>query len=220
MINWMYLTMNSRNFKGFSIIELGVVLAILGIVFGGVFSGFGEIRSVAKQLESESTQKEIKKQLMKFAMVNKYLPCPDTDATIDGMENRTAVVVGTDIWNVCNADFGAFWTDLKSEGFIKGTAAAGGAASDSGPIHALDGTFIANGGGAATDEPFTKNYICATNIENSIAQGMDTKLDDGVSNAGIVRTSDANGAAVPANAAELDATYAGGTTASVICKEL
>jgi len=99
--------MNSRKLKGFSIVELGVVLAILGIVFVGVFSDTGEIRSVTKQLESEAIQKDIKKQLMKFAMVNKYLPCPDSDANPDGMENRTAVAVGTDVFNVCSADFGA-----------------------------------------------------------------------------------------------------------------
>ena len=93
--------------KGFSIVELGVVLAILGIVFIGVFSGFGEQRSVIKQLESEETQKNIKNQLMKFAMINKYLPCPDSDTSPDGNENRTSVTVGADSINVCSSDFGA-----------------------------------------------------------------------------------------------------------------
>jgi prepilin-type N-terminal cleavage/methylation domain-containing protein len=93
--------------KGFSLVEMSVVLVIIGVVFLGAFSGVGEQRKVAKQLETEEILKNVKEQIMKFAMVNKYLPCPDTDVTPDGVQNRTSVpVAGIPDVNVCSRDFG------------------------------------------------------------------------------------------------------------------
>jgi prepilin-type N-terminal cleavage/methylation domain-containing protein len=93
--------------KGFSLVEMSVVLVIIGVVFLGAFSGTGEQRKVAKQLKSEETLKNVKEQIMKFAMVNKYLPCPDNDVTPDGMQNRVAVpVAGIPDVNVCSSDIG------------------------------------------------------------------------------------------------------------------
>lgn len=72
---------------GFSIVELAVVLAILGLVFVGFTSGIGSFYHSANIEDSERIQLNIKKQLLNFVVVNKYLPCPDTDA--DGQENRS-----------------------------------------------------------------------------------------------------------------------------------
>ena len=83
--------------KGFSLVELTVVLAIVGIIFFSAIGGMGEKRAVQKQLESEQTLKSLKKSLLKFALINRYLPCPDTDN--DGFENRNPD--GT-----CGRDFG------------------------------------------------------------------------------------------------------------------
>ncbi|WEJ62259.1 type II secretion system protein [Thiomicrorhabdus lithotrophica] len=90
--------------NGFSVVELAIVLGIIGIVFVGAISGLGEHRSTAKQLESQKNQANIKDQLIKFAVINKYLPCPDTDG--DGAENRVLATVAGASVNVCSADNG------------------------------------------------------------------------------------------------------------------
>ena len=90
--------------NGFSVLELAIVLGVIGIVFVGAISGLSEHRSTAKQLESQKIQANIKQQLIKFAVINKYLPCPDTDG--DGTENRVLATVAGASVNVCSLDTG------------------------------------------------------------------------------------------------------------------
>lgn len=92
--------------KGFSLVELAIVLAVLGVVFFGVTSNYGEFFATNKQVESEQKVEKIKQYLMKYAIANKYLPCPDTDATPTGTENRQNVTVGTDVFERCDSDIG------------------------------------------------------------------------------------------------------------------
>lgn len=92
--------LKQSNQKGFSLVELTIVVGVIGIVLYGAIAGLSEFRQVDKQQESKQNLANIKQQLIKFAMINKYLPCPDTSAlgARDGRENRNA--------NECTRDFG------------------------------------------------------------------------------------------------------------------
>jgi len=87
---------------GFTLVEISVVLVIVGVLMAGALSGVGEKRAVTKQLESEKKLQNIKQQLLKFAMINKYLPCPG----VNGREVRTSESVGANTINKCQTDFG------------------------------------------------------------------------------------------------------------------
>lgn len=91
--------MNKLNFKnstqGFSLVEMLIVLAILGIVFVGATSGLSSFRQVSGLTESEQKLANIKEQLLKFAESNYYLPCPDIDG--NGRENRILSAVANNI---------------------------------------------------------------------------------------------------------------------------
>ncbi len=73
--------------KGFTLVELSIVIAILGIVFVGFATGLGTFQHSKTTSEGQLSVGNIKKQVLNFGVINKYLPCPDTDD--DGLENRT-----------------------------------------------------------------------------------------------------------------------------------
>lgn len=65
--------------RGFSLVELAIVLVIVGLLSGGL------LLSLSAQNESQNYSRarqelaEIKDALLGFAAANGYLPCPDTD---------------------------------------------------------------------------------------------------------------------------------------------
>lgn len=82
--------MINYNSKGFSLIELAIVLAVLTLFIGGAISTYS--RWVEKQLFEEATANidEAEKAIIGFAMNEGYLPCSNNSANIDGLEDRFA----------------------------------------------------------------------------------------------------------------------------------
>ncbi len=75
--------------RGFTLIELAVVLTVIGILLGGFIT---TLSSRIEQSQREQTKKqleEIKSALLGFASRNGYLPCPTT-ASGGGEQQRTA----------------------------------------------------------------------------------------------------------------------------------
>lgn len=193
---------NLQNQKGFTLVEIAIVLVIIGLLLGGVLKGQelienSKIKSVTQDFDGISAA---------------YYAYQDRTGRVPGDND------GADNFDGIISDTGEFWNDLRSEGFITGAAVATGA-SASGPTHALDGSFIAGAGSATA--AFIKNHICATNIESGVAQGIDVKVDDGESTTGVYRATEVSATALP-TAANLTTTgdYTGDDTGSVICKEL
>ncbi len=184
-------TVTTDNQKGFTLVEIAIVLVIIGLLLGGVLKG--------QELITNSKIKSTTGDLEGIA------------AAYYAYQDRTGTIAGdTDTNGSIDSDV-AFWNDLRTEGFISG------ASGTSAPRHDLDGTFIAGGfGGSVTVFGNTKNYICATNIENSVAQGMDTKLDDGNATTGVVLAE--KGTTLFTTTPTND--YDGSADATVVCKEL
>ena len=65
--------------KGFSLIEIAIVLVVLGLLLGGLL---GPLSVRVEQQERAKTQallEEIKEALLGYAAINGYLPCPTTE---------------------------------------------------------------------------------------------------------------------------------------------
>ena len=185
-------TNSVQNQKGFTLVEIAIVLVIIGLLLGGVLKGQelitnSKIKAVTGDLEGVSAA---------------YYAYQDRTGRLPGDANNDGKI---------DSD-AAFWPDLRTEGFIAGISTA-----TSGPRHDLDGSFVASPPVAAVFG--TRNFVCATNVSNRVAQGMDTKLDDGVATTGSIRSSAS--AATPATTAPTAlAAYDGTDQATVICKEL
>lgn len=74
--------------RGFSLIEIAIVLVIVGLLLGGLLMPLATQVDQQRIVETKKTMEEVKDALVGFAVLNGFLPCPDTNN--DGQENRTA----------------------------------------------------------------------------------------------------------------------------------
>ena len=148
---------NLQTQKGFTLVEIAIVLVIIGLLLGGVLKGQelienAKIKSLTSQFDNVTAAY--------YAFNDRKSDFPDT------------------------ANDDQFWFGLKEEGFISGTL---GSSTDSdGPVHGYDGTFYVEIG-AGTTLKDGKAYICASNVPNDVGQSIDTKSDDGVVDSGTYR---------------------------------
>jgi prepilin-type N-terminal cleavage/methylation domain-containing protein len=84
--------------RGFSLLEMAVVLVIVGFLLGGLLGSAGTMRDRQREDDTQAQLEEIRDALITFAVVNRRLPCPANPATADtvlgaGLE-RTPIVTG------------------------------------------------------------------------------------------------------------------------------
>ena len=95
------ITRPSNSPRGFTLVELAVVLVIVSLLAGGLMMSIGAQVDQRSRNETQQTLQDARDALLGYAASHSaadgkpYLPCPDTDG--DGLENRTAgACAGTD----------------------------------------------------------------------------------------------------------------------------
>jgi prepilin-type N-terminal cleavage/methylation domain-containing protein len=94
--------------RGFTLVEMAIVLVIFGLLLSIFLTPFTIQRDAQNRAKTQVLLNEAKEALMGFAVTNGYLPCPDTDAVPDGIQNRT----GTGTFNCTNDEGILPWNDL------------------------------------------------------------------------------------------------------------
>jgi prepilin-type N-terminal cleavage/methylation domain-containing protein len=189
---------NIQKQKGFTLVEIAIVLVIIGLLLGGVLKG-QELITSAKVKSDTAALVALQSSAYAYSDRMGYYPgtaraAVPADATKDKVQivDKSTTAAGT---LALPADLGNFFADLADQGFLKD-------ANMSPEIDAI-GTFSAGygedgttGGVAATAATVkaNKNYVCisydaATDNAESILRGMDIKMDDGVAITGTLRTS-------------------------------
>lgn len=73
--------------RGFTLIELAVVITIVALILGALLVPLATQIQGQNVRETRRTLEDIKEALIGYAMTQGRLPCPDLDATPDGIEN-------------------------------------------------------------------------------------------------------------------------------------
>jgi len=207
--------MNRKYSKGFTLIEIAIVLVIIGLLLGGILKG-QELITSARVRNLISQQDGVKAAFFGFQDRFRALPGDYTTATtnIVGVAATAACANGNGNGNgrveTANAENILAWEHLSKAGFITGTytcAAADGPTTS--PVNpygvymqlVFDGIYGA--GTAAAPAPLRHNIKSGSQVPVEIIAEMDRKIDDGAPNTGGFQFSryQGNGATAPTDGA-------------------
>lgn len=146
--------------KGFTLIEMLIVVAIIGLLAGVIFFGLGGQKGIARDAKRIADLKSVQQALELYYQANDKYPaaagCPASAGVSGG-------------WTTC-------WTNLQSAL----TGANIGVRSI--PIDPLnDGTFYYNYGVDSGGTPQYQNYVLSAKLENKDHKA----LDDSINNPGL-----------------------------------
>lgn len=69
--------------RGFTLLEMAIVLVIVGLLLGGLLGGLNGMRAVQDSDGTKRQLDDIREALVTFAVVNRRLPCPAAPGTAD-----------------------------------------------------------------------------------------------------------------------------------------
>jgi prepilin-type N-terminal cleavage/methylation domain-containing protein len=100
----------SYQWQGFTLVEVAIVLIIVGLMMSAFLMPLAAQLEQRQRVQTQVTIAQVKEALIGFALVNGYLPCPDTQNVPTGIEGgRTA--------NICTVSDGVLpWQVLGVEG--------------------------------------------------------------------------------------------------------
>ena len=165
-----------KNQKGFTLVEIAIVLVIVGLLIGGILKGQSMIRNAkVKRLVNEI--EGIRAAALSYQDRYGMLPGDESDANAPIGDSATQ---GDNDGYFDAAETGLVMEDLRLAELISGTGTTL-------PTHAYGGAIrlqYQNVGGSGN-----RNQIITTNVPAEVCQEIDSKYDDGVYNAGDIRGS-------------------------------
>ena len=184
---------NMKKQKGFTLIEIAIVLVIIGLLVGGVLQGQelienSRVKQAAKDMNGTAAAM--------FAYQDRYKRLPGDDGLVAALIARGdawASVVAGDLNGTLDValaatftgagESGAFWQQLRAAGFIAGNPVE--TALLALPVNAWGGFMGVTTAAMGVD--LEGNKVCLSQVPGSSALALDNELDDGVGRTGNLR---------------------------------
>ncbi|TVT47781.1 MAG: prepilin-type N-terminal cleavage/methylation domain-containing protein [Denitromonas halophila] len=192
--------------RGFTLVEIAVVLVIIGLLLGGVLKGQelinnAKVKSLVQEFNNVSTM------IYGYQDRFRFLPGDDPQV-VNHVAGTLATTPASSIgnsridgdWNSTTAtdESFLFWQHVRLAGLATGSTVI--TAADYPELNVENGRL-----GVTSTAPITgfpgQFFICSGNLSTRFARQIDTTMDDGVTNTGTVRTLDSTNAAVNLTAA-------------------
>lgn len=192
--------MKINNQKGFTLVEIAIVLVIIGLLLGGILKG-QELISSARVRNLADQNSGI--QAAYYGFIDRYRQVPgDWSATAAMQAIGVSVIGGNGNSRIDNTteEASAVWAQLARSNFIGGgfSPAAAVAAStndyrNAAPKNAFNGSLTLTRNAAFTGTSNIRlNLHIGNNIPVSVARELDVKVDDSKPNAGVLRLANAD----------------------------
>ena len=186
---FMYMQMNRKKNRGFTLIEIAIVLVIIGLLLAGVLKG-QELINSAKVKNLANDFRTV--QIFIYGYQDKFRALPGDDPAasthLTGGRVSSAGPVGNGVidglWNsqaVADESF-LFWQHVRLAGFVPGSTDTATLATYI-PRNTDGGIMGIQSGSSGTTQPITGlrgSYIfCSSAILGKFAKQLDITLDDG-----------------------------------------
>jgi len=176
------------NQKGFTLVEIAIVLVIIGLLLGGILKG-----------QEMIIQAKIKNAMADFSGISaayhgyqdRYRKIPGDDNGATRWATPTAATNGdgngivAGLYNSATAadESRLWWDHLRRAGFVAGS----GTSQPTNAFTGMLGVQTGNGAGASVLGGISSLMICSANIPDKVAIAIDTSMDDGLMSSGSVR---------------------------------
>jgi prepilin-type N-terminal cleavage/methylation domain-containing protein len=213
--------------KGFTLVEIAIVLVIIGLLLGGILKGQemitqAKIKNVIADVTGVSAAM--------YGYQDRYRALPGDDKTATRWTGATAgngngVIEGAYQSATATHESRLFWDHLRRAGFVSGSG-------DENPFNAVSGkTGVQTGDGssatpggvlgtAAATQLFTGLMLCTANLPDKIAISVDSQMDDGDGKKGNVRSM-LQGAPNPTPVSGTASAYSeDGVSTYLICRQM
>jgi prepilin-type N-terminal cleavage/methylation domain-containing protein len=193
--------MKAINQKGFTLVEIAIVLVIIGLLLGGILKGQELINSArVRNLADQNSGI----QAAYYGFIDRYRQVPgDWSGALASVAIGVSVIGGDGNSRIDNEteEGSAVWAQLARSNFLGGgfspAAANAGNTNDyiaASPKNAFNGTLTLTRNAAYTGTTSTRlNLHLGNNVPVAIARELDVKVDDSKPNTGILRLGAADG---------------------------